>query len=202
MYKYLEEMHQRDVARTIAEKAESRKKEIPFIIAKYFGIAAIILAIGAALYFANSFKQISQSIHTSQAQLEDKQNQYVNNEDEIINIDALLEDNQSKQKFPSQNIEPFKDQKSVRNYVIFDRIDFDFEGIKKITIGRQYDDPESDINSSWCYVDKVNLEGLKNTLYLISIHEERKELEITNELAESFGVSKSTLVEAQKLCNI
>ena len=86
--------------------------------------------------------------------------------------------------------------------MIFDRIDFDFEGIKKITIGRQYDDPESDINSSWCYVDKVNLEGLKNTLYLISIHEERKELEITSELAESFGVSKSTLVEAQKLCNI
>ena len=202
MYKYLEEMHQRDVARTIAEKAESRKKEIPFIIAKYLGIAAIIIAIGAALYFANSFKQISQSIHTSQAQLEEKQNQYANNEDEIINIDALLEDNQSKQKFPSQNIEPFKDQKSVRNYVIFDRIDFDFVGIKKITIGRQYDDPESDINSSWCYVDKVNLEGLKNTLYLISIHEERKELEITSELAESFGVSKSTLVEAQKLCNI
>ena len=202
MYKYLEEMHQRDIARTIAEKAESRKKEIPFIIAKYLGIAAIILAIGAALYFANSFKQISQSIHTSQAQLEEKQNQYVNNEDEIINIDALLEDNQSKQKFPSQDIEPFKDQKSVRNYVIFDRIDFDFEGIKKITIGRQYDDPESDINSSWCYVDKVNLEGLKNTLYLISIHEERKELEITSELAESFGVSKSTLVEAQKLCSI
>ena len=55
----------------------------------------------------------------------------------------MLEDNQSKQKFPSQDIEPFKDQKSVRNYVIFDRIDFDFEGIKKITIGRQYDDPES-----------------------------------------------------------
>ena len=201
MYKYLGEMHQRDVARTIAEKAESRKKRY-HLYCKYLGIAAIILAIGAALYFANSFKQISQSIHTSQAQLEEKQNQYANNEDEIINIDALLEDNQSKQKFPSQDIEPFKDQKSVRNYVIFDRIDFDFEGIKKITIGRQYDDPESDINSSWCYVDKVNLEGLKNTLYLISIHEERKELEITSELAESFGVSKSTLVEAQKLCNI
>ena len=32
MYKYLEEMHQRDIARTIAEKAESRKKRYHLLL--------------------------------------------------------------------------------------------------------------------------------------------------------------------------
>ena len=86
--------------------------------------------------------------------------------------------------------------------MIFDRIEFEHEGIQKITIGRQYDDPDSEVSSSWCYVDKLNSEGFKNTLYLVSIHEERDVLEITNEIAESFGVSKSLLVEAQELCTI
>ena len=203
VYKYLEEQHQRDAARTAADVAESRKKDIPFVLAKYGGIAAIILCIGMAIYFANSFKQITENTSLVQTQELASKNQYSGGtEDDLIDIDEILSEVKSEKKFPNPDLEPFIEQTSVRNYVIFDRIEFHHEGIQKITIGRQYDDPDSDVSSSWCYVDKLNSEGFKNTLYLISIHEERVELDITNEIAESFGVSKEVLVEAQQLCTI
>ena len=203
IYKYLEEMHQRDAARTAAAHAESRKKEIPYVLAKYGGIAAIILSIGMAIYFANSYKQISENTNFTQTQEVAAKNQYSGTTDDVvIDIDALINEAKSEPKFPTPGSEPFVEQTSVRNYVIFDRIEFEHEGIKKITIGRQYDDPDSEVSSSWCYVDKLNSDGFKNTLYLVSIHEERDELEITDEIAESFGVSKSLLVEAQELCTI
>ena len=203
VYKYLEEQHQRDAARTAADAAESRKKEIPYVLAKYCGIAAIILCIGVAIYFANSFKQITENTSLVQTQELASKNQYSGDtEDDVIDIDKLLNEVKSDPKFPNPGSEPFVEQTSVRNYVIFDRIEFQHEGIQKITIGRQYDDPDSDVSSSWCYVDKLNSEGFKNTLYLISIHEERDELDITDEIAESFGVSKELLVEAQQLCTI
>ena len=50
MYKYLEERHQRDAAKTASDQADSRRKEIPYVLAKYGGIAAIILSIGLAIY--------------------------------------------------------------------------------------------------------------------------------------------------------
>ena len=203
VYKYLEEQHQRDAARTAADAAESRKKEIPYVLAKYGGIAAIILCIGMAIYFANSFKQITENTSLVQTQELASKNQYSGDtEDDVIDIDKLLSEVKSEPKFPNHGSEPFVEQTSVRNYVIFDRIEFQHEGIQKITIGRQYDDPDSDVSSSWCYVDKLNSEGFKNTLYLISIHEERDELDITDEIAESFGVSKELLMEAQQLCTI
>ena len=98
--------------------------------------------------------------------------------------------------------EPVAEQVSVRNYVIFDQIEFVHEGINKITIGRRYDEPESEVSTSWCYVDKFNSEGFKNTLYLVNIDEERIELDITDEIAGSFGVNISVLEEAQQLCTI
>ena len=58
------------------------------------------------------------------------------------------------------------------------------------------------MSSSWCYVDKLNTQGFKNTLYLVNNNEERTELDITDEIAESYGVSKSLLIEAQQLCTI
>ena len=203
VYKYLEEQHQRDAARTAADAAESRKKEIPYVLAKYGGIAAIILCIGMAIYFANSFKQITENTSLVQTQELASKNQYSGDtEDDVIDIDKLLSEVKNEPKFPNPGSEPFVEQTSVRNYVIFDRIEFQHEGIQKITIGRQYDDPDSEVSSSWCYVDKLNSEGFKNTLYLISIHEKRDELDITDEIAESFGVSKELLVEAQQLCTI
>lgn len=203
VYKYLEEQHQRDAARTAADAAESRKKDIPFVLAKYGGIAAIILCIGMAIYFANSFKQITENTNLVQTQELASKNQYSGEiEDEVIDIDKLLSEVKSEPKFPNPDSEPLIEQTTVRNYVIFDKIEFQHEGIQKITIGRQYDDPDSEVSSSWCYVDKLNSEGFKNTLYLISIHEERDELHITDAIAESFGVSKTLLEEAQQLCTI
>ena len=202
MYKYLEEQHQRDAAKTASDQADSRRKQIPYVLAKYGGIAAIILSIGLAIYFANSFKQISENTNITQAQEQASKNQYLGNEDEIIDVDALLSEMKTEPKFPEPSLEPVAEQVSVRNYVIFDQIEFVHEGINKITIGRRYDEPESEVSTSWCYVDKFNSEGFKNTLYLVNIDEERIELDITDEIAGSFGVNKSVLIEAQQLCTI
>ena len=202
MYKYLEEQHQRDTARTASEQAESRRKEIPYVMARYGGIAAIILSIGIAIYFGNSYKQISANTNITQAQEQASKNQYLSETDELIDIDTLLSEMKTEPKFPEPTLEPVVDQVSVRNYVIFDEIEFAHEGINKITIGRQYDDPKSEVSASWCYVDKYNSEGFKNTLYLVNINEERIELDITDEIAGSFGVNKSVLEEAQQLCTI
>ena len=202
MYKYLEEQHQRDAAKTASDQADSRRKEIPYVLAKYGGIAAIILSIGLAIYFANSYKQISANTNITQAQEQASKNQYLGGTDELIDIDALLSEIKTEPTFPEPTLEPVVEQVSVRNYVIFDKIEFEHEGINKITIGRQYDEPESEVSASWCYVDKYNSDGFKNTLYLVNIHEERIELDITDEIAGSFGVNKSVLEEAQQLCTI
>ena len=223
MYKYLEEQHQRDAAKTASDQADSRRKEIPYVLAKYGGIAAIILSIGLAIYFANSYKKISANTNITQAQEQASKNQYLGGTDELIDIDALLNEIKTEPKissrgaeplkeevseleteptFPEPSLEPVVEQVSVRNYVIFDKIEFEHEGINKITIGRQYDEPESEVSASWCYVDKLNSDGFKNTLYLVNIHEERIELDITDEIAGSFGVNKSVLEEAQQLCTI
>ena len=47
-----------------------------------------------------------------------------------------------------------------------------------------------------------NSKGFRDTLYLVNINEERVELDITDEIAGSFGVNKSVLKEAQQLCTI
>lgn len=202
MYKYLEEQHQRDAAKTASDQADSRRKEIPYVLAKYGGIAAIILSIGLAIYFANSYKQISENTNITQAQEQASKNQYLGGTDELIDIDALLSEIKTEPTFPEPSLEPVVEQVSVRNYVIFDKIEFEHEGINKITIGRQYDEPESEVSASWCYIDKLNSDGFKNTLYLVNINEERIELDITDEIAGSFGVNKSVLEEAQQLCTI
>ena len=170
MYKYLEEQHQRDAAKTASDQADSRRKEIPYVLAKYGGIAAIILSIGLAIYFANSYKQISANTNITQAQEQASKNQYLGGTDELIDIDALLNEIktepktssanaeplkeevselETEPKFPEPSLEPVVEQVSVRNYVIFDKIEFEHEGINKITIGRQYDEPESEVSASW-----------------------------------------------------
>ena len=155
MYKYLEEQHQRDTAKTASDHADSRRKEIPYVLARYGGIAAIILSIGLAIYFANSFKQISTNTNITQAQEQASKNQYLSETDELIDIDTLLSEMKTEPKFPEPSLEPVAEQVSVRNYVIFDQIEFVHEGINKITIGRQYDEPESEVSASWCYVENT-----------------------------------------------
>ena len=90
MYKYLEEQHKRSAAKTASAQAESRRKEIPYVLAKYGGVALIILSIGLALYFANSFKQISERTNITHAQEQASKSQYMGETDDLIDIDALL----------------------------------------------------------------------------------------------------------------
>ena len=100
MYKYLEEMHQRNVARTAAEQAKSKAKKIPYVLAKYGGIAIIILSIGVAIYFANSYKQISKNTEINQAYELTDQNQYSLEKDEVIGIEAIIRESKVEQEFP------------------------------------------------------------------------------------------------------
>ena len=86
--------------------------------------------------------------------------------------------------------------------MIFDYIDFDFAGLNQVVVGRKYDDPNSEMSSAWCYVDKYNKLGFKNTLYLINVSDQKVVHEITNEIAESFGVTADVLIKAQELCTI
>ena len=98
MYKYLEEQHQRDAAKTASDQADSRRREIPYVLAKYCGIAAIILSIGIAIYFGNSYKQISTNTNITQAQEQGSKNQYLSETDELIDIDTLLSDVKSESR--------------------------------------------------------------------------------------------------------
>ena len=217
IYKYLDEQHARDNARSRGILADNKKREIPLVATILTGIAIIILCIGLAIYFANSYKKISE--FSNNILQDNYKNQYLNKDDssdEIIDIDSIL-NNASNKKIDTtkeneadinKNIQSIEkniaevDSNNVRNYVIFDYIDFDYGGLNQVVVGRKYDDPNSDMSSAWCYVDKYNKLGFKNTFYLVNVSEQKVVHEITDEIAESFGVTKDILVRAQKLCTI
>ena len=95
------------------------------------------------------------------------------------------------------------EENSVRNYVIFDHIEFDNPEIDKVSIGRKYEDPTSNPVSLWCYVEKATDEGFSNRIDLIGIFDGiRTENELNEETALNFGVSLNTLIGAKKLCNL
>ena len=136
VYKYLEEQHQRDAARTLGVQAENKKKEVPFLLARYGGIALIILFIGLALYLANSYKKIlDHSVigdgfnegYYGMSSGTDKPS----GTDDIIDIESLLEDNQAKDHFQIENNESIPPN-VVRNYVIFDRTDFNIGNMNAV----------------------------------------------------------------------
>ncbi len=49
IYKYLEEQHLRDAVKTASELADSNRKQIPYVLARFGGVAAILLSIGMAI---------------------------------------------------------------------------------------------------------------------------------------------------------
>ena len=217
IYKYLDEQHARDNARSRGVLADNKKREIPLIATILTGIAIIILCIGLAIYFANSYKKISE--FSNNILQDNYKNQYLNkgdSSDEIIDIDSIL-NNESNKKIDitkenevnvNKNIQSIDqnldevESNNVRNYVIFDYIDFDYGGLNQVVVGRKYDDPNSDMSSAWGYVDKYNELGFKNTFYLINVSNQKVVHEITDEIAESFGVTADVLIKAQKLCTI
>ncbi len=214
MYKYLNEQHERDHARTIGEVATNKRKEIPFLVTLFIGAALVILCLGFALYFANSYKKISENNgYISEFGSFNKEYSNQTNTDEIINIDDLLSqiDEQNK-SLPIEDVKEIQNlsnnnlletnSDTVRDYVIFDYIDFENEDISRVVVGRQYDDPSSGMTSAWCYVESKKYIGIKNTLYLVNVNDQRTEPELTEEIAKSFGTSIQTLIEARSKCTI
>ena len=91
----------------------------------------------------------------------------------------------------------------VRNYVIFDEIPFDHFEITKVTVGRQYDSPDSEYSSAWCYINRNSSNGLRDTLFLKQIDEDGiDKLDVTDQVASDFLLSKDVILEAQSKCTI
>ena len=243
IYKYLNEQHSRDVARTRAEEIKNKRREIPILATKFAGVGFILLCLGLAIYLGNSFKKITEnSFNNGPAQMYGSNiEEPVNGEDDLIDISPLLpfqpkkteinasnEENTSQENNVSKNppqqennlqeipekenpedlealkeIPEMDEENTVRNYVIFDHIEFDDPEIEKVSIGRKYEDPTSNPVSQWCYVEKETDEGFSNRIDLIGIFDGiRTENELNEETALNFGVSLNTLVGAKKLCNI
>ena len=207
VYKYLEEQHQRDAARTLGFQAENKKKEVPFLLAKYGGIAVIILFIGLALYLANSYKKISKHYGIGNGFNE---NYYgirsgmdkPSGTDDIIDIESLLEDEQDNGHFQVENKENLSSN-VVRNYVIFDRTDLNIGNIRELFVGRRYDDPNSEPSKLWCYVNTSGSGGIGSDFHFIVIDgAERTEHEITNKALNIMGISLDKAMEVKKLCKI
>ena len=245
IYKYLNEQHSRDVARTRAEEIKNRRREIPILATKFAGVGFILLCLGLAIYLGNSYKKITEnSFNNGPVQMYGSSNEEpVNGEDDLIDISSLLtfppektemnpsneentsQENNVSQTSPQQENTPHEmpekknkvpeelealseipemdEEKSVRNYVIFDHIEFDNPEIEKVSIGRKYEDPTSNPVSLWCYVEKATDEGFSNRIDLVGIFDGiRTENELNEETALNFGVSLNTLIGAKKLCNI
>ena len=243
IYKYLNEQHSRDVARTRAEEIKNKRREIPILATKFAGVGFILLCLGLAIYLGNSFKKITEnSFNNGPVQMYGSNNEEpVKGEDDLIDISPLLpfppektetnasnEENTSQENNASSNspqqentppempeeeneipeelineMPPMDEENSVRNYVIFDHIEFDNPEIDKVSIGRKYEDPTSNPVSLWCYVEKATDEGFSNRIDLIGIFDGiRTENELNEETALNFGVSLNTLIGAKKLCNL
>jgi len=92
---------------------------------------------------------------------------------------------------------------AVRDYVIFDTILFDGEYISEIIVGRQYENPNEEPNSSWCYSTLNYASGLNKTLYLVETENNvTTPTEINHEIANKFGVPISEINRAQRACVI
>ena len=179
------------------------KKEIPFLIAKYGIISFLILSIGLALNYANSFTQ--KILHQTVAEKGNISQQYhVNNEDELIDLESLLAGlNEEIIDFPTESLTDELPSDVVRNYVIFDEIPFDHNEIRKVTVGRQYDSPDSKFTSAWCYIERDGVNGIVDTLYLKQVDENGSDkLDITDLVASEFQVTIDIIKKAQSICTI
>lgn len=201
--KYLDEQAERNHERTKAMHIANKKEEIPYIIARYGGISLLILCIGFALKNANSFTKetLNQTI-TGDAAIAQQYN--AESEDMLIDVESLLAESiVTKEDFPSEPLKEELPAEVVRNYVIFDEIPFDHNEITKVTVGRQYDSPDSEYSSAWCYIDRNNSNGLRDTLFLKQVDEEGMDkLDVTDQVASEFLLSKDVILEAQSKCTI
>jgi hypothetical protein len=198
---YLRELSNREAERTRRLNIENYKREVPFTILKYIGIAIaitlVLWALGRSIGNSNSF--IQKVIHSGFGGGDISESYSSSSDDQTICIECLLEEKD--QDFPLIE-EPEFD--IVRNYVIFDYVDFQSGDISQVTIGREYPDASSSMSASWCYINVDLDSGAKGTLTLIKNNEDgtRKEPEINQSLADTYGLSIQDLVAAKNKCGI
>jgi len=196
---YLQELSNREVERTRRLKVENYRREIPFQVLKYIGIglamAIVLLAISKVI---NSTKvpggfDIGAGGYGPKTPI--TSDGY--SSDTIIDIDAIL----NSVKMPVAP--PIVDTKVVRNYVIFDEVEFNGKVINEVVTGRNYADVNSDVDHSWCYVMNSTSPAGSIRLSLITIKDgERTDFELNQAEANKFGASLEEITRAKKECTI
>ena len=225
---YLLELSNREIQRTRRLKIENTRRETPLqilrIIGIGFAIALVLWALGSAFKNANSFHKISEILGSSQ---NNYQEHYSSSKDirettdqgssldQLIDVDALL-DSSSIEISPEPGTSIFEnpsiieeypegidEHEIVRNYVIFDDVEFDGQVITSVMTGRNYPDVDSEVDHSWCYVTnntsssgsvKLNLIGIRNG--------ERTDYLIDEAEAIRFGASLEEIKSAKEQCTI
>jgi len=212
---YLLELSNREIERTRRLKIENTRRETPLqilrIIGIGFAIALVLWALGSAFKNANSFHKISEILGSSQNNYQEHYSSSKNirettdqgsSLDQLIDVDALL-NSPSIEKLPEPGTGIFDEHEIVRNYVIFDDVEFDGQVITSVMTGRNYPDADSEVDHSWCYVTnntsssgsvKLNLIGIKNG--------ERTDYLIDEAEAIRFGASLEEIKSAKKQCTI
>jgi len=196
---YLAQLSNRESERTRRLTIENNKREIPFTIMKYLGfaiaIAIVLWALGKSIGNSNSFIQKIISSGYEDAQMTNSYSE--SSEDQTICVECLIDESESVDL--PQVEEAAIDV--VRNYVIFDYINFNKGNISQVVVGREYPDANSQLSSSWCYVDIELSNGIRSTITFIRNNNgQRTELPINNELANKNGVDIDILLAAKSKC--
>ena len=204
---YLQELSNREVERTRRLQIENYRREIPFQVLKFIAIgiaiAIVLLALSKMINSANNSHNITEILGGYGEQILTPSNNYSNTEkapykeDTIIDVDAIL-DNAKMPEAPK-----ITDKNVVRNYVIFDEVEFDGKAIREVITGRNYPDVDSDVDHSWCYITNNTSSSGSLRLSLITIKDGiRTNHELNQTEADKFGASLEEIIRARKECTI
>jgi len=200
---YINELNSREAEITRSMRIQNFKREVPARVFLWCGYAVpiiiLILILGFAINKALSFERVEKtvienSVHGSTNQAENFLS------DQVLDVDGILNEEPA---FPTKIENEPSEEGVVRNYVIFDRIPFPGEFIKHVVVGREYETPGSQPKESWCYVKKDTYSALEPTFHLVEINgDKRTQVDLTQDMADEFGVPLSELKRAQNKCNI
>ena len=203
---YMSELSKREQEKTRTRSIENFIKEAPYILmvwgGKLVALALLVMCIGWAIQNALSWDSSNTDItkimsgydyHPDSGELLPG--------DDVIDINELLND--SKLSDFNDNPELQTDTENVRDYYIFDNIEFNGNIINGITIGRVFADPSSPSHKQYCYADIPHGNGIETTFHFIDItNDVRTEKPITTEIANTLGVAYSELMQAKAKCSI
>ena len=210
---YIIEQSRREQEITRTRSIENYIKEAPYVLlvwgGRLFAVALLIMCIGWAISNALSFDRNTSNITKTMSGMSHSVGE--NNEsesDHVIDIDELLKEGEARDADSglsefNNNQEVTSAEDVVRDYYIFDTINFQGDVIDSVTVGRVYEDPSSPSISQYCYVDVPQINGIKSSFHFININiDVRTETPITDEAARALGVSKSELLQAKSHCTI